>query len=170
MQMMADVDLVIVILSDAYLRSPNCMYELLQIWNCRNDDPDRFFKRIRILPLPGTKIFSMRDRLAYATYWKNQRDEIAIVIDENGIDLLGPSELNHLKNTSNIAQNISEVLCQISDILLEPDFEKFCNATIHEFACAKNFENEQTREKPQVLRGSDDLRFEKLPRRDSNPN
>ena len=113
--MIDDADMIAVVLSDSYLRSLNCMYELLQIWNCCNHHPDRFLEKICIWPSPETKPFSMRDWLAYANHWKKQRDEIAVVINVNGIDLLRPSELTRWESISDIAPNISELLRRIRD-------------------------------------------------------
>lgn len=148
MQMIGDADMIVVVLSDSYLRSLNCMYELLQIWNGCNHHPDRFLEKIRIWPSPETNLYSMRDRLANADYWKKQRDEIAADIKENGIDLLGPSELDRWKSISNIAQNVSEILCLTSNTRLESNLEKFCEATIKEFASRSRSENDQTRDTP----------------------
>lgn len=86
----------------------------------------------------------MQDRLRYVLCWNKQCDEIAAFINENGIDLLGLSELNHWQSISNIAQNISETR-------LESDLEKFCEATVKEFARRSKRENEQTRDTPNGL-------------------
>ena len=48
---------VFVFLSEAYLRSPHCMHELLLIWEqCQREDI-RFRDRVRPFTMPGTKIF-----------------------------------------------------------------------------------------------------------------
>jgi hypothetical protein len=42
MRTIAASDVVYMFLSDTYLRSPYCMYELLLIWHGSLDDPDKF--------------------------------------------------------------------------------------------------------------------------------
>ena len=34
-------------------------------------------------------------RLKYAAHWKKQRDELQQVIKDNGVDVLGPTDLKH---------------------------------------------------------------------------
>lgn len=133
MRTIATGDVVFVFLSDAYLRSPNCMYELLQIWHGSQDLPDQFLGQIRVLPLPETKIHSIPDRLAYAAYWKKQRDDIKILIEQNGIDVLGPTDLKNWKHIQDFAHNVNEMLCHISDMLLERNFDSFIQMAIDEF-------------------------------------
>ena len=48
-------DRVFVILSEKYLRSPYCMFELLEIWRYSRGDEADFRRRVRIYALPGTK-------------------------------------------------------------------------------------------------------------------
>lgn len=132
MRTIAASDVVYVFLSDAYLRSPNCMYELLLIWRGSQDDPDRFHKQIRVIPIVGTKIQTISGRLEYAAYWKKQRDDIRGIIEQHGVDVLGASDLNNWKRIQDFAHNVNEMLSQINDILLEGDFNKFIDAAIRE--------------------------------------
>ena len=51
-----------VILSDKYLKSPYCMYELLEVWrNCKAED-EVFRKRIRVYRLPDAKMMGPLER------------------------------------------------------------------------------------------------------------
>ncbi len=62
---------VVVILSDAYLKSKYCMYELLQIY--LNKD---FEARIFPIVLNDAQIFDSPGRLGYKEYWKKQMEEL----------------------------------------------------------------------------------------------
>jgi internalin A len=57
MQRLAGGDRVFVILSDKYLRSPYCMYELLEIWRKCEADEVKFLTRVRVYIVPGTKVY-----------------------------------------------------------------------------------------------------------------
>ena len=70
MQRIGRADRVFVVLSDRYLRSPYCMFELFEVWrNCRREEAE-FVQRVRAYTLPGTNISRPRDRLQYAIHWK----------------------------------------------------------------------------------------------------
>ena len=132
MRTIAAGDVVFVFLSDAYLRSPNCMYELSRIWNASQDDPDRFLKQIRVFPMPGTKIHTIPDRLKYSAFWIGQRDEIKSIVGSSGLEVLGAVDLAQYKQIQEFAHRVSDILGQISDVLLEGDFDEFIAAAIKE--------------------------------------
>ena len=72
---------VILIISDAYLKSKYCMYELLQIY--LNKD---FEKRIYPIVLNDAQIFDSPGRLGYKEYWKNQMDELDAESKDKGLE------------------------------------------------------------------------------------
>jgi hypothetical protein len=62
---------VVVVLSDAYLKSEYCMYELREI------ERNRHF-RARVLPIfvTGTQVFKATDRIAYLKHWEEERNKL----------------------------------------------------------------------------------------------
>jgi internalin A len=63
---------VFIVLSDKYLKSPYCMYELYELWrNCRQDN-DEFLSHVKVYTLPGTAIWSPLDRAKCAAYWRDE--------------------------------------------------------------------------------------------------
>jgi hypothetical protein len=115
---------VFVILSDKYLRSGFCMYELFEI--CRNsrwDDRD-FLSRIRVYALPDAAIFGVRQRLEYAISWKQRFEEIDELTRQHGADLLGPRDFNEFRLMKQFYLNVSEVLATIADLVLPRTFEQ----------------------------------------------
>jgi internalin A len=125
-------DRVFVFLSDAYLKSPNCMYELLTIWQTCGDDEEQFRLRTRVYTMPGTDVFSIPARLKYAAHWKKQRDEIRQVIDEHGVDVLGQTDLKHFKQIQDFAHHVNEMLAQIADVLQPREFDEYIGHAIDE--------------------------------------
>jgi hypothetical protein len=101
------------------------MYELLLIWKKSVDEPEKFIGKIRVHPLPDTCIHTIAGRLEFAAYWKKQRDEIRAIIDEHGVNVLGPTDLKNWKNIQEFALHVNEMLCHISDVLLEGNLDKF---------------------------------------------
>ncbi len=130
MRQIGHSDCVYIFLSDAYLKSPNCMYELLTIWQTSGDDPEKFRERTRVFFMPGTDVFSMAARLKYAVYWKKLRDEAQELIKDGGVDILGPTDLKHFKQIQDFAHHVNEMLAQIVDVLQPSAFDEFIDLAI----------------------------------------
>ena len=62
MQRLGSGDRVFVILSDKYLKSPYCMYELLEVWRNSKMADEEFRRRIRVFRLPDAKMLSPLER------------------------------------------------------------------------------------------------------------
>ena len=132
MRRIGHTDRVYVFLSDSYLKSPNCMYELLTIWQTCGDDVEEFRRRTRAYTMPGTDVSSIPTRLKYAADWKKQRDEIREAIDEHGVDVLGPTDLKHFKQIQDFAHHVNEILAQIADVLQPREFDRYIDHAIED--------------------------------------
>ncbi len=108
---------IIVILSDAYLKSPNCMFELYEIWRNSKQEASEFREKIRVFVMADAKIFKLRDSLEYAVYWKTEFDDIKAVIDAHGATILGTTKYQEFERIQQFYLNVSEILATISDTL-----------------------------------------------------
>ena len=68
---------VILIISDKYLKSPNCMFELLEVQKSGD-----FYERIFPLVLPDANIYKSLGIISYLKYWEDQIDELNEAIKE----------------------------------------------------------------------------------------
>ncbi len=68
MERIGEGDCVIVVISDKYLRSKNCMYELVEI--AENKD---FVQRIFPIVLSDAKIYDATDRIQYLIHWEQKK-------------------------------------------------------------------------------------------------
>lgn len=84
---------VIIIINDKYLKSDNCMYEMLQLKN-RED----LHKRIFPIVLNDATIYSESERLDYIIYWERAIDKLNEKV----------KELNNLAGTSQVIEKVSE--------------------------------------------------------------
>jgi internalin A len=114
---------VFVILSQKYLESEFCMYELWSIWKNCQQDPDRFLSRIRVHKLPCAKISKAADNLRCAAYWAKQKQEIDEIIKETGIGIVGETVLKKYKCMQDFVAQTSEMLSLIADVLKPQDFD-----------------------------------------------
>lgn len=71
MERIGEGDAIIVIISDKYLRSKNCMYELVEIAKNR-----QFSDRIFPIILSDAKIYDAADRVDYIAYWDNEKEKL----------------------------------------------------------------------------------------------
>jgi hypothetical protein len=74
-------DRIFVILSDKYLKSPFCMFELFEIWRNSRKDKAEFLRRVRIFTLDDAKIWKPVDRIRYGKYWKDQHEKLRKAVD-----------------------------------------------------------------------------------------
>jgi internalin A len=121
-------DRVFVFLSDKYLKSPFCMFELFEIWRNSRLDNEEFRRKVRIYLLPDATIFSPKERLAYAKYWRAQYDELAAELTRTDPDLLGDRDFRAFRLMQDFAHHVGDILALFADTLLPrtfPDFLKF---------------------------------------------
>lgn len=71
MERIGEGDGIIVIISDKYLRSKNCMFELVEI-----AENKQFADRIFPIILSDAKIYDAADRLDYIAYWANEKEKL----------------------------------------------------------------------------------------------
>src|SRR5271157_2350152 len=108
MKRLGSGDRVFVILSDKYLKSPYCMYELLEVWrNCKAED-EVFRKRIRVYRLPDAKMMGPLERARCAKYWKEQFRELDAFVRDEGADLLGTEDFKRYKLMQDFAHHVGD--------------------------------------------------------------
>jgi len=73
--------LVVVVISDKYLRSPYCMYELLEVY--KNGS---FHDRVFPIVLGDADMHGLPSRLGYVKHWKDKKKEVEDLITDIGLD------------------------------------------------------------------------------------
>ncbi len=79
MKKLGEAEVVVVVISDKYLKSPYCMSELVGMYN--NKD---FKNRIFPIILDDAKIFQPAERLCYMEFWKSKKTELEEAINRIG--------------------------------------------------------------------------------------
>lgn len=118
MQSIANMDYMIIIISDAYLKSINCMYEVLEIMR------DRKY-RDKIFPaVVYSEIYSPFVRIKYIKYWQDAFVKLQKELKDVSIQNVGRL-YNDLKRIQDISSNIAEFLDVVSD-MNNPNIEDVC--------------------------------------------
>lgn len=109
MQTIRNTDYVVLLISDKYLKSFNCMYEVLEVMKEQN-------YRNRIFPaVLETGIYDTSCRVEYVKFWQDKYKEFSNQMSQ--IDMVNASGLiDDLKRTQNIAASMSEFLALVADM------------------------------------------------------
>lgn len=113
---------VVIVISDKYLKSPYCMFELMEMY--RNRD---FTKHIFPIVLEDATIFEPIPKLAYLKYWREKKAELEKAIEEFGPDAITVIGDDY-KIYHKVFSNFGEVVNVLKDInALTPDIHRASN-------------------------------------------
>ncbi|MFM6758517.1 MAG: HEAT repeat domain-containing protein [Microcystis panniformis] len=98
---------VVAVISDRYLKSENCMFELVEI--ARNGD---FYQRIFPIILPDARIHKDFERIDYLKYWEDEKAKLQAKYKE--IDL---AKTNSIMATLNLYDEIRSNIDNLTNIL-----------------------------------------------------
>lgn len=116
MQSIRDCDFSFLLISDEYLKSPACMYEICQIMKEQD-----FIDRVLPLILPNAKIYKPEIQFEYIRYWKEKVEDLKSQIETIG--------LTHAIALTQKLKEYEEVYANIGDFLAKlvernvPSFE-----------------------------------------------
>lgn len=116
MQRLAAGDRIFVFLSDRYLRSTACMFELFAIWRRSQQEPAQFLDRIRVFTLDGADIWSPKGRVGYAGHWLTQCKELEEKVNEFGLAALGNRDHATYHRMVAFQHHVGDILAVIADI------------------------------------------------------
>ena len=110
---------VIVVISDKYLRSPNCMFELVEI-----ADGKQFHDRIFPVVLNDANIYDPVKRVEYVRFWETKRAELA-----DAMRTLDPANLQGIRDDMDLYDRIRDKISGLTSILkdmntLTPDMHR----------------------------------------------
>jgi internalin A len=98
---------VIVVVSDKYLRSPNCMFELVEI-----AENKQFHDRIFPIVLADADIYDPVKRIGYVKYWEEKRAELA-----EAIKTLDPANLQGIRDDMDLYDRIRDKISGLASTL-----------------------------------------------------
>jgi tetratricopeptide (TPR) repeat protein len=109
MSQIRETDFALIVISDKFIKSANCMYEVLEILKEKN-----YKNKIVPVLVDGTKVFKPSDRLRYIKYWSKEYLKLERKLKTlNVTDTLNLYE--ELKLIEKIRITIDEFLAYISD-------------------------------------------------------
>jgi hypothetical protein len=98
---------VILVISEKYLKSENCMFELLQV--AQHGD---FAERIFPVVLGDANIYKAKDRVVYLQYWQQQIEELETAIKSGSV-----ANLQGIQDDLNLYTEIRANIARLTDVL-----------------------------------------------------
>ena len=140
---------VIVIVSDKYLCSPNCMFELVEI-----AENKQFHDRIFPIVLADANIYDPIKRIEYVKYWEVKRTELA-----EAMKTLDPANLQGIRDDMDLYDRIRDKISGLTSILkdmntLTPEMHQNSNFKILYDAIEKRMKESPTTSPAKMAKGT----------------
>lgn len=130
-------DFLCIFLSDGYLRSSNCMYEMLIAWQRSKDNPEEFRQRVKAWQMPGlANISKLENRAEYLRHWKAEKAKVEKLIKEFATSGLSAGSQEEFNRIQEIGQNVDAVLQFFGDNLSPDTAEQFADWITSQFKSA----------------------------------
>ncbi len=115
-------DLVVAVISDKYLHSTYCMYEIYKLWQKCQGDADDLLQSVVPIVLPEVRIGSVRERLPYLRYWAEEAESLEALIRDPKIS---PSRESweEVRLVREFAQHVDGILVFLQDVLMPRKLE-----------------------------------------------
>lgn len=104
-------DAIILVLSDAYFKSPYCMYELCEIYK-RKD----FLKRVYPIVIDGTRFHKANERIPYIRHWEQEVAELNDGLKSIRTGNMSAASLAEIKEYEDFARMIDNLLAALGDM------------------------------------------------------
>ena len=111
-------DCVLVVLSDKYLRSPNCMRELLHLYQRSQGDRADLMGRIVAVVPPELKIDRATGRAVYIRHWRDEHKALESVFQDLGIAAMGAADREEWLAIQDFQRRVSDIMAWVSDVLM----------------------------------------------------
>ena len=117
MKRLTEADRVVAVISEKYLHSFDCMYEIYRIYQGSRADGEGFARRVVPVVLPEVKLRRFEQRKPYLQFWSASAKELEASIRDPEI---APSKASwdEVRLVREFAQSVDEILCFVSDVLI----------------------------------------------------
>ncbi len=112
-------DRVFVVLSDKYLRSPFCMFELNEVWKKSGQDEQAFLGRVRVYTLGDARIWTQEGRAGYAEHWRERYEGLRPRVAD-----LGDRDLLAWRQMRAFHHNVGDMLAALANIVQPRSFDE----------------------------------------------
>jgi len=117
MRQLTHADLVVAVISDKYLRSTNCMYEIYRLWQRWQSDANAMARCVVPIVLPEVRVGSFPQRAPYLKHWSDQAKSLEELVRDPD---LRPSSQSweEVRLVREFAHHIDDILVFLNDVLM----------------------------------------------------
>jgi hypothetical protein len=115
-------DHAVAIVSDKYLRSPYCMFEIYKLWQKSQTEAEDMNQRVVPIVLPEVRIGNLVERAPYLRFWDEQAKSLEELIGNLGIKA-GSKSQQEARLVREFAHHIDDILVFLSDVLMPRQLE-----------------------------------------------
>ena len=115
-------DLVVAVISDKYLRSPYCMYEIYKLWQKSQTDVAEMVERLVPVVLPEVKIGSFEERAPYLEHWSERAAKLEALIRNPNLRP-GAESWEEVRQVREFAHHVDDILVFLQDVLMPRKLE-----------------------------------------------
>lgn len=116
-------DRVVAVISDKYLRSPYCMYELYSLWRRFGSDSNELAQHVVPIVLPDAKIEKIQQRQTYVDHWTAEKEAVEAVVHKGSALDWSTETFNDARLIREFAQNVEPILRFLRDVLMPRDLK-----------------------------------------------
>jgi len=111
-------DMVLVVLSEKYLRSVYCMRELLYLHDTSQGEKATFLRRIVPLIMGDLSCARARDRHPYVVHWEQEHANLSALLEQRGLTTVGEADRREWLAIQAFKQHVSDLLAWVADTLM----------------------------------------------------
>jgi len=119
---LTSADLVVAVISDKYLRSTYCMYEIYKLWQSCQGDSDQMVERIVPILLPEVRIASFEERAPYLEAWSDRAEKVEALIRKPNLRP-GARSWEEVRLIREFAHHVDDILGFLQDVLMPRKLE-----------------------------------------------
>jgi len=114
MEKIRDNNYALMIISDDFLKSENCMYEVIELLKEKDIQEKILLIVLLLIVLEDANIYKFEGKKHYIKYWNDRFNSVSKELEELSREI-SASLCEELKKVKNISLNIDEFLCIASD-------------------------------------------------------
>jgi internalin A len=111
MKRISEGDRVFVVLSEKYLKSAFCIFELYETWRCRRMESEEFLKVVRVYSLADAQIWTSDDRAHCAKFWEQEQARLTL-----DLKYLGERDLIAWGQMGKFSRHLGDILQALANI------------------------------------------------------
>jgi len=123
MRRLTRADLVVAVISDKYLRSPYCMYEIYKLWQKSQGDADILAQCVVPIILPEVKIGDIQEKLPYLEYWDGEAKIVEALPGRTNVLRLSRESFEKAPLVLEFAHHVDDILVFLQDFLMPRNLE-----------------------------------------------